>query len=81
MDKVLWVKFGWSDYYRGGPADGNYSYLKEEVGNVGHEVYNFKPAKGGTYYCYVPPLFGDLAPSNCDNSGWTLDCHLSGQVS
>ena len=73
MDKVLWVKFGWSDYYRGGPVDGDNSYLKEE-GNVGHEVYNFERASDDTYYCYVPPLFGSLAPSNCKNRGWTVVC-------
>ena len=54
MDKVLWVKFGWSDHYRGGPVDGNFSQLAR--GDVGHEAYNFEPAADGTYYCYVPPF-------------------------
>ena len=43
MKKVLWVKFGWSDYYRGEPVDGNFGHLAGE-GNVGHEAYNFQPA-------------------------------------
>ena len=72
MDKVLWVKFGWSDHYRGGPVDGNYSHLAQ--GEVGHEAYNFEPAADGTYYCYVPPLRGQLAPSNADPTGWTVAC-------
>ena len=74
MDKVLWVKFGWSDHYRGGPVDGNFSYLAGE-GNVGHEAYNFEPAADGTYYCYVPEQAGKYAPSNADHpAGWTVVC-------
>ena len=73
MDKVLWVKFGWSDYYRGGSVDGNFSYLAGN-GNFGHEAYNFEPAPDGTYYCYVPPNFEVHAPSNTDQVGWTVVC-------
>ena len=72
MKKVLWIKFGWSDYYRGGPVDGNFRYLAGE-GNVGHEAYNFLLAADGTYYCYVPPQNGS-APSNSDLTGWTVVC-------
>ena len=73
MDKVLWVKFGWSDHYRGGPVDGNFSQLVR--GDVGHEAYNFEPAADGTYYCYVPPLAGKYAPSKPDHpAGWTVVC-------
>ena len=73
MDKVLWVKFGWSGHYRGGPVDGNFSALAG-TGIVGHEAYNFEPAPDGTYYCYVPPLFGRHAPSSRDKRGWTVVC-------
>ena len=73
MDKILWVKFGWSDYYRGGPVDGNFSALAG-TGIVGHEAYNFEPAPDGTYYCYVPPQSGRHAPSNRDKRGWTVVC-------
>ena len=73
MDKVLWVKFGWSDYYRGAPVVGNFSHLAGQ-GNVGHEAYNFEPAADGTYYCYVPPLLGRHAPSNRERRGWTVVC-------
>ena len=72
MKKVLWVKFGWSDFYRGGPVDGNFDYLTDE-GNVGHEAYNFQPATDGTYYCYVPP-HNRRAPNNPDPAGWTVVC-------
>ena len=72
MNKVVWVKFGWSDYYRGGSVHGNFSHLAGE-GNVGHEAYNFQPAADGTYYCYVPPAHGS-APSNSDPTGWTVVC-------
>ena len=72
MKKVLWVKFGWSDYYRGGPVGGNFSHLTGK-GNVGHEAYNFLPDADGTYYCYVPPQTGST-PSNSDPTGWTVVC-------
>ena len=42
MKKVLWVKFGWSEFYRGGPVDGNFSHLAGK-GNRGHEAYNLTP--------------------------------------
>ena len=72
MDKVLWVKFGWSNHYRGGPVDGNFSQLAR--GDVGHEAYNFEPAADGTYYCYVPEQAGKFAPRNPDPTGWTVVC-------
>jgi hypothetical protein len=79
VKKVLWVKFGWSDYYRGGPVDGNFGWLNEQIGGDnqgrGHEAYNFMPSPDGTYYCYVPPQVGDSAPSNNnDPNGWTVIC-------
>ncbi len=73
MKKVLWVKFGWSEFYRGGPVDGNFSHLAGK-GNRGHEAYNFEPAQDGTYYCYVPPQGGEYAPKNDDQTGWTVVC-------
>ena len=78
MKKVLWVKFGWSDYYRGGPVDGNFGWLIANKGKKnegrGHEAFNFNPGSDGTYYCYVPPQRKDYAPSNEEPSGWTVIC-------
>ena len=73
MEKVLWVKFGWSEFYRGGPVDGNFSHLLVR-GHRGHEAYNFEPGGDDTYYCYVPPQGGKYAPSNDDQTGWTVIC-------
>ncbi|NKK32372.1 protein NO VEIN domain-containing protein [Rhizobium leguminosarum] len=77
MKKVLWVKFGWSEYYRGGPVDGNFGWLKEAKGSKkegrGHEAFNFMPVDG-TYYCYVPPQNKVYAPWNEDATGWTVIC-------
>lgn len=78
MKKVLWVKFGWSQYYRGGSVDGNFGWLndirdKKNEGR-GHEAFNFDPGPGGTYYCYVPPQRKEYAPSNDDPHGWTVIC-------
>jgi len=77
MKKVLWVKFAWSEYYRGGPVDGNFGWLNEAKGDgataPGHEAFNFMPIRG-TYYCYVPPQSKHHAPSNADPTGWTVIC-------
>lgn len=74
MNKVLWIKFGWSEYYRGGPVDGNFSWLEEGDGD-GHEAFNFLPGPDGGYYCYVPP-HGPSAtsPSSSDPHGWMVIC-------
>ncbi|WP_321912055.1 protein NO VEIN domain-containing protein [Burkholderia cepacia] len=77
MKKVLWVKFGWSEYYRGGLVDGNFAWLVEngeKNGNRGHEAFNFKLFPDGTYYCYVPPQGKGYAPSSEDPTGWTVIC-------
>lgn len=78
MKKFLWVKFGWSDYYRGGLVDGNFGWLNDNKGKKnegrGHEAFNFNPGPDGTYYCYVPPQAREYAPSNDDPNGWTVIC-------
>ncbi|MBC3928600.1 DUF3883 domain-containing protein [Undibacterium sp. CY21W] len=78
MKKVLWVKFGWSEYYRGGSVDGNFAWLHDnkEKGSErrGHEAFNFNPGPDGQYYCYVPPQKGQYAPSHEDPHGWTVIC-------
>lgn len=78
FSKVLWVKFGWSEWYRGGPVDGNFGWIKpqkeKQNQNIGHEAFNFMPGPDGTYYCYVPPQGGSYAPANEDPHGWTVIC-------
>ena len=74
MKKVMWVKFGWSDYYRGGPVDGNFGWLTES-GGEGHEAFNFLPGPDGRYYCYVPPHGQHAAlPYSSEPDGWTVIC-------
>lgn len=71
MDKILWVKFGWSDFYSGGPVDGNFSFLNN--GGEGHEAWNFRPAPDGRYYCNTVPQGGSRsAPYHADLTGWTV---------
>jgi hypothetical protein len=78
VKKILWVKFGWSDYYRGGPVDGDFGWIKENKArgseHRGHEAFNFNPGPDGSYYCYVPPQAKEHAPSNRDREDWTVVC-------
>ncbi|SFK13296.1 DUF3883 domain-containing protein [Methylocapsa palsarum] len=78
LSKVLWVKFGWSDWYRGGLVDGNFGWLNAQKGKKnegrGHEAFNFAPDPDGRYHCYVPPQGRGYAPSNDDTEGWTVIC-------
>jgi len=77
VKKILWVKFGWSDFYRGGSVDGNFSWIKGDRAKRkeerGHEAYNFMPVNG-TYYCYVPPQAKTHAPINDDPDNWLVIC-------
>ena len=74
MKKIMWVKFAWSEYYRGGPVGGNFRWLKEGDGE-GHEAFNFLPGPDGGYYCYVPPHGPSSAsPYRDDPHGWTVIC-------
>lgn len=72
------MKFGWSEYYRGGLVDGNFGWLKAAKGGKdegrGHEAFNFVPSGDGAYYCYVPPQSSAHAPWCDDNTGWTVIC-------
>lgn len=74
MKKIIWVKFGWSDYYRGGPVAGDFGYLKDGAGE-GHEAFNFMPGPDGRYYCHIPPHGpSSVYPTNEDATGWTVIC-------
>lgn len=77
MRKILWVKFGWSDYYRGEPINGDFSWLNNrdtQHKGPGHEAFNFDPGPDGTYYCYVPPQRKTHCPRNDAPHGWTVVC-------
>ena len=66
-EKVLAVKFGWSEFYRGGPVFNN----NRGVG----EKFNFLPTSDGSYYCYVP-VEAELGKKldAAERTGWTVVC-------
>jgi hypothetical protein len=66
------VKFGWSDYYRGGPVSGKFPFIAG--GEQGHEAWNFLRQDDGTYFCYTPPQSETGTPWNADRHGWTVVC-------
>lgn len=78
MRKLRWIKFGWSEYYRGGLVDGNFGWLNanrgQENAGRGHEAFNFMPFADGKYRCYVPPQAKHYPPWNEDNTAWTVVC-------
>lgn len=74
MKKIMWIKFGWAEYYRGDRVNGNFKWLVEPDAE-GHEKFNFLPGPDGRYYCYVPPHGPYRAfPSRQDPNGWTVIC-------
>jgi hypothetical protein len=72
VSKILWIKFGWSNFYRGGLVDGNFPFT--QLGAQGHEAWNFLPQDDGSYYCYTPPQGGSGTPRNNEPFGWTVVC-------
>jgi hypothetical protein len=74
LDKIIWVKFGWSPYYQGEDVEGNFTWKTEEGGEL-HEAFNFRIGPRGRYYCYVPPHGkGKNSPGSTDPHGWTVVC-------
>jgi len=74
LKKILWVKFGWSDYYQDAEVEGNFSWKTEEGGEL-HEAFNFRKGPNNKYYCYVPPHGkGKNSPDSTDREGWTVIC-------
>ena len=53
IDKIAFVKTGWSVAYQGGAVLGRYSYLRRHRG-AGYEACNFLPDGNGTFRAYVP---------------------------
>lgn len=71
MDKIIWVKFGWSDYYQGQLVLGDFGYLAG--GDQGHEAWNFRSDSDRKYGCYVPPSGrSGSVPTSEEPSGWTV---------
>ena len=69
LNKIMFVKTGWSDLYEGGYVLGNHTYLKQ-IANIGHESYNFKRTRNG-FCAYIPPSAGSCPQlSGRDAEDW-----------
>ena len=68
LDRIVFVKTGWSETYHGEPVRGRHGYLQTAQG---HECYNFKPAQDGRYYGYVPPV-GQSSPKPKNRTDWLV---------
>lgn len=72
IDKIAFVKTGWSVAYQGGAVLGRYSYLRRHRG-AGYEACNFLPDGNGTFRAYVPPIGEQYAiPKPKDPNGWLV---------
>ena len=82
LKNVLWIKTGWSDFYQGGPVNGNFSYLQSGRAKnpskqikEGHEKYNFLPTPDGFYCVYLPPQGKARSiPYDDEERTWTVVC-------
>lgn len=54
LERIAFVKTGWSDEYSGGPVVGRHAHISEY--QEAHERFNFLKAPDGKYYAYLPPI-------------------------
>lgn len=64
--RIAVLNTGWSDDYRGGAVRGDFGYLAK---GVGHEKFNFLPARDGRFYAYTPPLGERQSPPMPETTG------------
>ncbi|EHR5321650.1 DUF3883 domain-containing protein [Vibrio parahaemolyticus] len=71
MNKIAFVKTGWSEFYNGGPVVGNYKHVQDY--EEAHERYNFKMSSDGRFYAYIPPIGKNQSPPKPQkNNGWLV---------
>jgi len=60
VDRIAFVKTGWSEEYAGGPVVGRFAYIVYE--GDAHEKFNFQKVQNQRFYAYIPPIGRNLRP-------------------
>lgn len=71
MDRIAFVKTGWSISYNGDEVVGRHAHIGEY--DEAHERFNFKRAPDGRFYGYIPPMGQhEASPKPANPEGWLL---------
>ena len=60
IERIAFVKTGWSDEYSGGPVVGRHAHISEF--EEAHERFNFLKAPNQQFYAYLPPIGRNFRP-------------------
>lgn len=60
VDRIAFVKTGWSEEYAGGRVVGRFTYIGYE--GDGHEKFNFQKGQNELFYAYIPPIGRNRRP-------------------
>ena len=60
VDRIAFVKTGWSEKYAGGKVVGRHAYISE-FGDA-HEQFNFREAPDKRFYACIPPIGRKFQP-------------------
>lgn len=71
-NKLVLLKTAWCDWYDGDAVIGDFQYVKDHGSGSGHERFNFRKSRSGTYYGYCPPIGKGGSPNPSVHDGWTV---------
>ena len=60
INRIAFVKTGWSEKYAGGPVVGRHAHISEF--EEAHERFNFLQSPTQQYYAYLPPIGPNFRP-------------------
>ena len=70
-EKIVFVKTGWSPTYKGEDVSGRHGYISQY--GEAHGRFNFKRARNGKFYGYVPPIGRSFRPPQPpEGKGWLV---------
>jgi len=71
VERIAFVKTGWSEEYSGGPVVGRHAHISEF--KEAHERFNFLKAPNKQFYAYLPPIGRNFRPPQPqETSDWLV---------
>ncbi|AJQ95515.1 DUF3883 domain-containing protein [Gynuella sunshinyii] len=71
IERIAFVKTGWSEEYAGGPVVGRHAHISEF--EEAHERFNFLQAPTQKFYAYLPPIGRNFRPPQPkETNGWLV---------